>query len=464
MDTDRLNETTAGPHGPLAWLREGLRASLLRAPRVAPQSPTPWTLAVLVLVLVGLELALGRLEVPGPAEFDLRGWLVPWWSTAFVLFAAWWVLAGASASRWFALWTAALLPPTLLSYGVGIAHAWGRLPEPLTTQASLWAIYLSLWAWTLAIAVRLAFALGAPVRRLPGLAATLLAVYVAGAWLVPERAWGPAPSASVEAPPPRMALTQEVFEGQQALWAEQVQALAPQRPGTVDVYGLVFAPYADEDVFLRESALVAEVLAERFDAGGRVLQLVNHPQTVQRLPWATPLNLERAVQALGERMDPAEDMLVVYLTSHGANDHRLAATHGPLDVAPVSPVELRRMLDNAGIRHRVVAVSACYSGGWIAPLQSPTTLMMTAADAVNTSYGCGRLSPLTFFGRALFDEQLRRTRSFEQAFAAAVPVIAQREKEAGKPDGFSNPQISVGEGIRPVLRALEARLEAQGAR
>ena len=60
----------------------------------------------------------------------------------------------------------------------------------------------------------------------------------------------------------------------------------------------------------------------------------------------------------------------------------------------------------------------------------------------------------------MFDEQLRRTRSFEQAFAAAVPVIRQREQEAGKPDGFSNPQMSVGEGIRPVLKALEQRLEA----
>jgi hypothetical protein len=33
----------------------------------------------------------------------------------------------------------------------------------------------------------------------------------------------------------------------------------------------------------------------------------------------------------------------------------------------------------------------------------------------------------------VFDEQLRKTRTFEQAFAAAVPVIRQREQEAGKP-------------------------------
>jgi hypothetical protein len=65
---------------------------------------------------------------------------------------------------------------------------------------------------------------------------------------------------------------------------------------------------------------------------------------------------------------------------------------------------------------------------------------------------------LTFFGRAVFDEQLRKTHSFEQAFAAAVPVIKQREIDAGKDDGFSNPQIAVGEQDRPVLKALEERL------
>jgi hypothetical protein len=226
-----------------------------------------------------------------------------------------------------------------------------------------------------------------------------------------------------------------------------------------DVYGLVFAPYASEDVFLRESTMVAELLAQRFDAQGRVLHLVNHASTSERLPWATTLNLRRAIEALADRMDREQDVLVVYLTSHGASNFRLAASHEPLQVDSLSPIELRRMLDEAGIRHRVIAISACYSGGWIGPLASDTTLVMTAADADHTSYGCGRRSELTFFGRAVFDEQLRKTHSFEQAFAAAVPVIRQRENEAGKPDGFSNPQISVGAKIRPVLDEIAQRLD-----
>ena len=82
---------------------------------------------------------------------------------------------------------------------------------------------------------------------------------------------------------------------------------------------------------------------------------------------------------------------------------------------------------------------------------------MTAADKNHTSYGCGSKSDLTYFGRAVFDEELRKTRSFEEAFNAAIPVIKQREIEGKKKDGFSNPQIFVGKNIRVVLDELTRR-------
>ena len=88
---------------------------------------------------------------------------------------------------------------------------------------------------------------------------------------------------------------------------------------------------------------------------------------------------------------------------------------------------------------------------------------MTAADAKHRSYGCGTRSERTFFGRAVFDEQLRQAHSFTDVFANAVPVIAQREVGAGKEDGFSHPQIQVGARITPVLRAIGQRLQAQAS-
>jgi hypothetical protein len=452
------------------WLGEGLRAGLLLRPRTSGAVPGPVQLLLLLLLVAALELGLGRLEVAGPATLDIRSWLAPWWSTGALLLLGWWALArtdgrdAPSLAAWFALWTAASLPVTVVSLGLGIAQGWEALPAWLDgSELAAWLLYLGLWIWSLAVAGLLTRRQGARRGRAGLLVLGLALVFGITAWLFPERPWR-APQDAAAGPPP-LQLSQQVFETQQLVLERAVAGLAEQRPGVADVYGLVFSPYAGEDVFLREGTMVARVLAERFDAAGRVLHLTNHSATAGSHPWATPQNLVRAVQALATRMDRENDLLVVYLTSHGASDYRLAASHPPLQVESVSPGELREALDNAGIRHRVIAVSACYSGGWIGPLGDDRSLVMTAADATNTSYGCGRLSELTFFGRAVFAEQLAgKTRSFEAAFRAAVPLIAQREKDAGKDDGFSNPQISVGAQIQPVLRALEQRLDAPAAR
>ena len=465
--------TAAPPHAPArlplrVWLREGLRAGLFLRPQVAGRAqPTPLQAALLLLVLSAAEVALARLEVPGGALFDLRGWLAPWWATAALVLLAWWALPArepleharpAGLAAWFVLWMCAVVPANTAAQLLGIAQAHDALPPQLEASAwASWGLYLLLWGWTVGAVLRLTAHFGANGLRLGVLALGMMAVFGVAAVEFQDRPWQAEPPASARSS--RLELTQEVFEAQQALWQQTTARIAPERAGVVDVYALIFSPYAAEDVFLRESRMVAAVLAERFDAGGRVIQLANHPSTAQTLPWATRLNLERAIGALAARMDREHDVLVVYLTSHGAGDFKLAAAHEPLKVEPVGPGDLRRMLDQAGIRNRVVAVSACYAGGWIDPLASDTTLVMTAADAAHTSYGCGRRSELTFFGRAVFDEQLRRTRSFEEAFAAAVPLIRRREIEAGKNDGFSNPQISVGAKIRPVLRELERRLD-----
>lgn len=451
-----------------AWLREGLRASLFLRPRIGAAQPRAWQLLALLALLWVVEIALSRLEVNGPAEFDLRGWLAPWWLTGAALLMTWLALdtraprpAGqpAGLAAWFALWTVAVLPANLVSLALTAAQAHAEMPAWLQDSSWIaWLIFLGIACWMLGTGLRLASHFGARSGRVAALGAGYFAIFAVAVWLFPDRPWQADTSQAQEEAPAPLVLSQELFEAQQAAWRKAVDGLLVQRRDVADVYGLVFAPYAEEDVFLRESAMVAQLLAERFDAQGRVLQLVNHASTAETLPWATGLNLKRAIEEIALRMDTDNDVLVVYLTSHGGNNFRLAASHGPLQVDPLSPRELREALDLAGIRHRVIAISACYSGGWVGPLADEHTLVMTAADAHSTSFGCGTGSELTFFGRAVFDEQLRQTHSFERAFAAAVPLIRQREQQAGKQDGFSNPQISVGGKIKAVLDALAQRL------
>ncbi|KRD27205.1 hypothetical protein ASE39_02630 [Acidovorax sp. Root267] len=501
---------TASPMAPAptrlslwGWMQEGVRAGLFLPLRTGAATPSPWQ--VLVLSLLGGALLVGaaRFQVAGPAQFNLRGWLAPMWSSLVLMWLAWWAMAPAqraaaateapSASTpgpsgglaaWYVLSAWAPLAPLLLLYALmgAVAHK-PALWDGAVAGNIFWVAYGLLTLWVLAVLVVVSARFIRSGLRTAIFSVAMAAVIGVGMWQFQDQPWeldaqalaGASAQAGegAQAPqePAHLVLSQAVFENQQALWERQVKALPAGRDGVVDVYGLVFAPYASENVFRRESTMVSTLLQERFDAQGRVIHLLNHAETADTHAWATPQNLQRAIAALAQRMDRDSDVLVIYMTSHGARNHELAASHWPLEVPPVTPEMLRTMLDEAGIRHRVIAVSACFSGGWIEPLATDSSLIMTAADATHTSYGCGTRSELTFFGRAVFHEQLRQTHSFTDAFAKAVPVIAQREVEAGKEDGFSNPQIHVGAQIVPVLRALEQRLaattvdgEASGAR
>jgi hypothetical protein len=439
---------------------------------------------LLALASVGVIVGMERLQIMGPAQFHWPALLA---DAAWLAVLAWlcWLLvpasgpasepasgeepgaavAAGSAPGGAALWCllmAQSLPVTLalglstwpmatgevdMHQAFGLVGAWGAFLLPLVWMWSVQA--LALWR-------------GAVVRLRVRLAGCLLLTALTALTTLSDayaRHWYPAQPPGTDGPAQTLVLTQELLELQPALLRARLDALQPQRPGRIDVYAITFAPYAGADVFKRESAMVAGVMQQRFGAEGRALQLVNHPGTARDWPWATPLNLQRTIADVARRMDRDEDVLFIHLTSHGARSGELAAEFWPLSVEPVTPALLKAWLDEAGVRHRILSISACFSGSWVAPLAGPDTLVMTAADAEHTSYGCGRRSELTFFGRAMYDEQLRHTRSFEQAHAAARAVIEQREKDAGKDDGYSNPQIAVGERLRPRLETLARELQ-----
>ncbi len=456
-----------------AWWREGLRAAFLMRPSWSGLQVTPAVVASLVLVPAVLSVLIERLYILGPANFYWPALFMGWFEVVICLFASWLIVRdGAPDDDRKATDPLALAAMTysqslfLLLVGTLLFLPMVRGGTALTTMRPAWYVFLG---WQ-CLAVGLLMWRGATAgwRLRVAVIALVLASIALHVFFQPWRHWYPARAAAADTKANTSAdeedtteplrLTQELLEGQPQLLQSKLAALQPGRPGIVDVYAITFAPYADEDVFKRESAMVASVMQDRFGAKGRTLQLVNHASTATQWPWATPLNLQRAIQRAAQVMNRDEDVLFIHLTSHGARNGVLATSFSPLEIGSVTPRLLRGWLDAAGIRHRVLSISACYSGSWIAPLAEPDTLVMTAADADHTSYGCGRGSPLTFFGRAMYDEELRHTWSFEKAHAAARIVIDKREREGGKTDGYSNPQIRMGDAIRPTLARLEAQL------
>lgn len=443
------------------WIRQGLRAATLRSVHALPEGPGAWTMLLLVSAVAVIITGASRLEVNGPATFDVRSWLFGWAPDAFLIFGVWLVFNwtrerithASPVAAWYLLCAIATLPISLTGVAIGVLESRGYMPQWwLNGSWFAWTIYAVLMLWYVIAMWRISRAVTRSMHAAASLVLYVFVVLMFSSWQLHTEEWLPAESYSSEEFA-SFELSQEVFESQQALLKDALQAITPSVGGDRLVYGLVYAPY-DQDVFLRESAMVKQVLEERFGARGRVVRLVSHSATAAELPWATNLNLERSLRALAAAMDTERDVLVMYLTSHGGDDFKLAAMNWPLEVEDLTADQLRVMLDELGIRYRVIAVSACYSGGWIGPLQNEDTLIMTAADNEHTSYGCGSKSELTFFGRALFDEQLRKTLSFEQAFNAAVTVIKQREIAEKKDDGFSNPQIFVGKNVRVILDEL----------
>ncbi len=240
-----------------------------------------------------------------------------------------------------------------------------------------------------------------------------------------------------------------------------LKRLRPQTPGKVDLYALGFAGDAEENVFRNEVDFLPKLLAQRFGAADRTLQLINSPQTFEKTPLATRSNLYDALSGIAATMDPDEDILLLFLTSHGSRDHELYVAMGAMPLDQLTPKDVRDALDAAHIRWRIVVVSACYSGGFIPALREPHTMVITAARSDRTSFGCGSDSQITWFGKAFLTEALNQTTDFHDAYLRARTTIAGWEKRDN--DTPSEPQYWAGTEIQQKLDAWRATLPPAAA-
>lgn len=226
------------------------------------------------------------------------------------------------------------------------------------------------------------------------------------------------------------------------LLADMLEAV-PASTAAAELYSLTVAGDGRQSVFMREVDYVDALLAERFAARGQIT-LVNHRDQLTERPLATRETIARAVRTLAERSG-AEDLIFIYLTSHGSADHQLVLAQPRMALDDLPATDLATLLQPLAERDKVVVISACYSGGFIEPLKSPNTLVITAARADRVSFGCSEESDFTYFGRALFAEALQQTRDIVQAFTLAQARVAEREQadhyQASEPQIWAPQQV-----------------------
>ena len=190
----------------------------------------------------------------------------------------------------------------------------------------------------------------------------------------------------------------------------------------------------------------------RFGAAGRSIVLASSSDALEEFPIGSATNLARSLSRVGEAMNADEDVLFLLLSAHGDREHRLSAWQPPLELAPLTPTALARMLQDSGIKWRVIVVSACFAGGYLEPLRDDNTLVIAASAADRHSFGCETGRDSTYFGQAYFRTALEKTRSFIDAFDISRKLVDEQEKKEGLQP--SQPQMWAGAAIAARLKQL----------
>lgn len=443
-------------------LKSGFRLAFWRRVTLGDFCVSVDQLILLALLQLALNLLIG-LAVQGTQGF------VDWEALPYAVFPL--VLlfvAGFVIGRIYRRESIALELPVVLLSPAPVFVAFFVVQQLLADSGALenawiseYVLSLAYLAWMgLVFAAGLFVVAGRQWRRFAAAAAVLLTVAIVPQAVLPYKdLWAPLEEDATANNSPSAA-SEDVLHLQSLLLEQVLEDLAPERPGVTDLYFVGFAPFDGQDVFMKEVETARALIEARFDAGGRAVTLVNNRHTLLTRPIATVTNLAEVLKRVGETMNREQDILFLFVTSHGLPSE-IEVRFDPLELKQVYPATLRQALDEAGIKWRVIVLSACYSGTFVGPLQDDFSLIMTAADGDKTSFGCSDDADLTYFGRALFGEHLKATYSFEEAYRRAADTIAQWEKSRGYPP--SHPQLHVGSAMAKKLKSFESRLTMAAA-
>jgi hypothetical protein len=350
-------------------------------------------------------------------------------------------------------------------FGAALALSLGLVPVPLLITA--FAVpYLAAWLllgagiaavlYSFFYLVRgLTSVTGRPqwVAAAAGIAFVLFFVWLSDALNVIPEVWAGIETQTVQSDPGTADAESVLFEQpgkiDRALSAIQVQASA--RP---QAFFLGFAGVGDEKVFAQEIGLASRVLGERYAIDGRSLSLINDERDLERAPIATVAGLKYALRGLGAKMNRDRDVLFLAISSHGAPDPAIAVSNSQLPLNDLTEEDLSQALDESGIKWRVIIISACYAGGFIESLKNPQTIVIAAAAADRTSFGCSNDRDLTYFGEAFYRDALPEAQTLRAAFETAKTAIGLRERDEHA--AASKPQAYFGAQMESKLTSMSA--------
>jgi hypothetical protein len=391
-------------------------------------------LALLLVLSALLDIGIDFAESPPGGAFDPGGLAAEFIGAGVLLAAA---TAVALALRRPAL---ALAIPVLALAAYPVLQLVRIALAAVPAAGSIgWAASIGLLVWSAVAIARAAFVAvgrdGAPPRSRWIAGAFVAAVIVSGVFVGPVAQWWSEAGGESDAGGPNPA-SEPVMLAQAQLLDDALADLDDERPGVADLYFIGFGADAGGGALAGELAAAEQALADAYGADGRTVSLVNDATTLLSTPIATVTHLREALTEVGAAIDPAEDVVMVYVAGRGDGEG-VAARLPPLELLPLTPAVLDALLDDAGIRWRVIVVDACDAGDWIAAMADDNTAILAAGP-------CAR-GGTPRFGPSLFGEAL-------PAAATLADALVQVHG-SGRP-GVAAPRLSVGSAIREQLQAL----------
>lgn len=193
---------------------------------------------------------------------------------------------------------------------------------------------------------------------------------------------------------------------------------------------------APSEVFDNARRDIAGELVSIGFAPSNIMQFSVQPEHYPGAPprTSTPQHVSGGLWDLSNRTSAG---CLAYFTSHGSPDG-IVMGDGEL-----SPDQMARIVGNScGARPTVVVVSACYSGVFVPALQAPNRIILTAAAADRSSFGCGESDRYTYFDTCVV-QWLTRAGDFPDFGKDVIACVDAREKKE-KVDLPSQPQLFVG--------------------
>ncbi len=353
-------------------------------------------------------------------------------------------------------WLALAIPVIALSaYPViQIAHtlsvAVPTLPDAFEDVRTVFDFAVLLWGFAVLIRV-VAVALAPDARAvwpraIAGGLLLALPLLFSGQLMPNASWWQSGGAAEVDGRFPNPA-SEPVLAAQQTLLDDALSAIEDARSGQPDLYFVGFAGDAHDDAYRADVQSAQKAMDERWDTRERSIALVNAPSTLLELPMATVTHLRETLNELAAAINVDEDVVMIYLTGPSDKEGNLGVSMPPLELAQLSPSTLRSLLDEAGIRWRVVVVSACNTDAFVDALEDVDTLVMTPGGA--SADACRHDAASTPLGKALFGDALAAGDSLGKA------IESVRDRTGAR--------LAMGPAITEKLRALDRGRAARRA-